>query len=592
LRISIREISETLGRAALAAVALALVATSCTRAPKPAAGLSDEGRVQASQLHEQMEVDVAAGDRAAAEATAREILSLYPGYARADEVAFAAGTLAAEAGRPADAARYFQKVATDYPASPLRDDAQIALARAWRALETPYRSADVLLELLQSPIEPGMRDAATVELREIVRSELGSQQLADLAARYPESPLSREMALELARRAYANGDYDETYQLLAGYLYEFPEEAGAAEARRLLALASERRGAPSQSPPTAVDPDAIGVVLPITGQLSMYGRLFEQGVRMAVEEREKAGGRKVRIVTADSRGTPVGAVRAVRRLALEEGALVIIGSVFTMPTMAAAIEANAWHVPLLSPVVSSEEMTEIGPWVFQTRVPLGVETTAMAELAVESLHFERLAVITPARGERRELGDFFAAEVRRRGASVVAVGYYDEGATDFREALEAARDGSPDAIFAPGTVEELLNLIPQIRFYDLQVPLLGLSNWNSDRLLRLSGRELEGSLFPAEIYRGKDPQAFRRFEAMMVGKGESEPSPITAAGYFGTQLLLDGLAGAASREEIGAFLTTQLRGGADARMAEAAALPILTVHGGRVRPFERPRASD
>ena len=592
MRTSILAISERRAQAATAVVlaVLTVLAASCARAPRPAAGLGDEGLARAAELHARLDAQTAAGDLESAGATARELLTLYPGYPRADEVLFSAGTVAAGQGHTEDAARYFQQIETRYPTSPLRDDALLELGRAWRALDSPYRSADALLTLLESPIAPETRDAAIAELRAIVRTELGSQQLADLATRHPSSPLSREMALELARRAYANGNYDETYRLLAGYLYEFPEENGASEARRLLALASERRGAPVEGPPTRVDPNAIGVVLPITGQLSAYGRLFEQGVRMAVDERT-GGGRTVRVVTADSKGTAVGAVKAVRRLVLEEGAVVLIGSVFTVPTMAAAIEANAWHVPLLSPVVSSEEMTGIGPWVFQTRVPLGVETTAMAELAVSSLHFERLAVIAPARGERRELGDAFAAEVRRRGLSIVAIGYYDEGATDFREALEAVREGSPDAIFAPGTVEELLNLIPQVRFYDLQVPLLGLSNWNSERLLRLSGRELEGALFPAEIYRGKDPQALRRFEAMMLGKGETEPSPITAAGYFGTQLVLQGLAeGAISRDEVAGFLTAQLRGGADARMAEAASLPILTVRGGRVRPFQRPEA--
>ncbi|MDH3197887.1 MAG: ABC transporter substrate-binding protein [Candidatus Krumholzibacteria bacterium] len=587
MRTSILAISKRRAWAATAALLVALVA-SCTRAPQPAEGLGAEGLERAAELHARLDAQAAAGDLEAAGATARELLSLYPAYPRADEVVFSAGTVAAGRGSPEDAARYFQQIEAHYPDSPLRDDALLGLGRAWRALDSPYRSADALLTLLESPIAPEMRDAAIVELRTIVRTELGSQQLAELAKRHPSSPLSREMALELARRAYANGDYDETYRLLAGFLYEFPEEEGASEARRLLTLASERRGAPVAGPPTQVDPNAIGLVLPITGQLSAYGRLFEQGVRLAVEEGAGAG-RTVRVVTADSKGTAVGAVKAVRRLALEEGAVVLIGSVFTVPTMAAAIEANAWRVPLLSPVVSAEEMTEIGPWVFQTRVPLGVEATAMAELAVSTLLFERLAVIAPARGEGRELGDVFAAEVRRRGMSIVAVGYYDEGATDFREALEAVREGSPDAIFAPGTVEELLNLVPQIRFYDLQAPLLGLSNWNSERLMRLSGRELEGALFPAEIYRGKDPQALRRFEAMMLGKGETEPSPLTAAGYFGTELVLQGLAaGAVSRDEVAAFLTAELRGGADARMAEAVSLPILTVHGGRVRPFQRP----
>jgi len=257
--------------------------------------------------------------------------------------------------------------------------------------------------------------------------------------------------------------------------------------------------------------------------------------------------------------------------------------------VSASIEANAWQVPLLSPVVSTDNLDEVGPWIFQTRVPPSVEATAMADLARSRLLLERFAVIAPSGGSGRGVGEFFAREVERLGGEVVSLEYYEEGATDFRPQLEAVREAAPDAIFAPGTVEELLLLLPQVKFYDLQVQLLGLSNWNSDKLLRLSRDELEGALFPLEAYHGNDQAAYQRFKLAMEEQGVGEVSPVSVAGYFGMRLLLEGVSrGAASRDDMRVWLDAQIYGDAESRSEQAASLSILTVRRGHTSEFRPP----
>ena len=310
---------------------------------------------------------------------------------------------------------------------------------------------------------------------------------------------------------------------------------------------------------------------------------------MAVEDFNRDSERQIKLVTSDSKGTPVDAVKAVRKLVLEEGAIGMVGSVFSVPTIGAAIEANAWRVPLLSPIASTDGLLEIGPWIFETRVPQEVEVVAIADVAVTRLLHERVAIVAPERGRRREAADLFADEARRFGAEVVAAVYYEEGATDFREQLETVREAAPDAIFIPGDVEELLNLLPQVKFYDLQIQLFGLSNWNNDNLLRLYKGELEGALFPQETYHGKDPEVYQRLLATLTEKGTGDVSDVTVAGYFGMRLILDSIAsGAADRDGVRAYLDAELNQGAEQRMLEAETLTILIVRSGKVREFSSP----
>ena len=569
----------------LLALPLLLACSQAAREQAP----SPESTARASELYERLKTYQDEGNLEAAAVNAREIIHNYPTYPLIDEVMYRAGVIAFEQERFADAATHFDRLNADYPLSPFRQRALLSSARAYDRIDQPAHAAERLAELLASPVEQDIREEAAHDLRTLVYTRLSPQEMEALVREYPDSAIYRETAFDLARRAYARGDYDEAYELLGELLYRFPEGPQSHEARRLLTQVSERRQAGATRPSTAVDPNTIGVILPVTGQLSLYGRLFEQGVTMAVAEYNEESGTPVRLATADSRGNPVSGATAARKLIEEDGALVLLGSVFTMPTVSASIEANAWQVPLLSPVVSTDNLGEVGPWIFQTKVPYSVEATAMADLATGRLLLERFAVISPSGGSGRNVGDFFAREVKRLGGEIVAFEYYEEGATDFRFQLEAVREAAPEAIFAPSTVEELLLLLPQVKFYDLQVQLLGLSNWNSDKLLRLSRDELEGALFPLETYHGNDPAAYQRFKLAMEEQGVGEVSPVSVAGYFGMRLLLEGVSrGAASRDDMRAWLEAQIHGDAESRSERAAALSILTVRRGHTREFRPP----
>jgi len=575
--------------AALAVVAA--LAVACSTATKDTGALNAESRTHASELFEQAKTSRAEGDLDAAALAARELVNNYPGFAMMDEATYLAGQIAFERDEFDNAAMYFEAVTEKYPLSPLRSAAALSAAHSYEELGGYVKSAETLIQILDSPVNNDLREAAEVDLRRLVRLRLSPQELDSLAKKYPTSPINREIAVTLARQAYANGDYDTAYDLLAQFLYRFPEELGAAEARRLLKLSAEKRQPPVQMPPGIVDPNTVGLALPVTGpgQMSLFARYFDDGCRRAVDEFNETSERQVTIATADTKGSAVGAVKAVRKLVLEDGALALVGSVFTMPTITAAIEANAWGVPMLSPVVSADELLEIGPWIFETKVPQEVEVAAIADVAVSRLLLERIAIVAPSQGHGNAAADLFADEVTRLGAEVVENTRFESGATDFREQLEAVREAAPDAIFIAGDYKELLNVLPQVKFYDLQVQLLGLSNWNNENLLRLFKGDLEGALFPLETYHGRDPEAYQRLKTALEKDGASEVDPVTVAGYFGMRLVLESIAeGASDRGEVRDYLDRTLNKGAENRLIEARALTILTVRSGRVTEFTPP----
>src|SRR4030095_10656524 len=132
--------------------------------------------------------------------------------------------------------------------------------------------------------DPAAREEATRRMRVLVDEKLSEGDLDALYKAYPDSPLARGALYQDARKAYANGDYDEAYDKVGRYLDSLPRGENDPDARRLLQLATERRQAPPPGPATRVRPDRVGLLLPQTGSLALYGRLFEQGAKLAVDE--------------------------------------------------------------------------------------------------------------------------------------------------------------------------------------------------------------------------------------------------------------------------------------------------------------------
>ena len=548
---------------------------------RPSPSFSSE---QGDSLYAKITSSYDAGDFETMDAAVRSLIHNIPGYPRSDEALLLAAKASRAAGDPAQAAKYAAMIVGDYPLSPRREEALFLAAAAYNDLGKYYESADALSAILASPIDEDMEHRSLSALNDVTR-ELTLADLERLVKEYPASPLAGEISLGIAKQEFLRGNYGRAYKLLANLLYEFPEHKRSPEVRQLLQLSASRRDDPGHHT-DYLDPTKIGLVLPHSGRLARFGRYFEQGATLAVDEYNATSGVTVSFVTADSKGDPVDAVGAVRELVVGEGVLAVLGSVFSVPSIAAAIECNAWKVPMLSPVVSERRIDEVGSWVFQTKVSPEIEVSAMAKVAREDLLLERFAVLAPSSPERRKLAEFFVQEVLNRGGEIVAEQYYETGATDFKEQLEVIREAAPDALFIPGAPEELILALPQVRFYDMQVQLLGLSDWNTDKLLRLSQRELEGALFPREAHYGRDRESYQSFRKRYKESFGVEAHPVAVSAYFGMRFLLRAVQeGAVERDQVQAFLDRELHTSAQQRMTAANSLSILKVTSGKVREF-------
>jgi branched-chain amino acid transport system substrate-binding protein len=302
----------------------------------------------------------------------------------------------------------------------------------------------------------------------------------------------------------------------------------------------------------------IGVLCPIEGRFATLGESFMRGASIALKEARLKGITNVDLVVGDTRGNPLECRSVAARLIDEEHVDALLGEVLSSSTIAAAQVAELSGTVLLSPVATEEGIGDVGGWVFQTTTSSEVEITALARMACGRLGLRRVAFLSSDDLASRRVARLFGDEVERLGGELVIAEFYPEGSTDFAESIERVRAADPEALFIGSGTEDLILILPQLSFHEFGAQLLGTSEWNSKRLLRMAGRDLEGALFPADIDQRGGERLYTNACAL-VKEPAGDVNQVVIGGYRGTKLLLEALAkcksgGAPLKEEMSRLL--------------------------------------
>lgn len=286
----------------------------------------------------------------------------------------------------------------------------------------------------------------------------------------------------------------------------------------------------------------IGAFMSLSGDTSQYGVSALNGIRMAVEEANAAGGIKgmrVDVVVRDTRSDTMETAVVVDNLAREERVHALLGEVVSSRSLAAARVAQRERVPMLTPSATSPEITTAGDYVFRSCYTDTFQGVAISRFAAGSLGALRGAFLVD-RDQRYsvELARLIREDFERRGGTVVAQQEYPDGESDFTVQLAEVGAAQPDVIFIPGYYTEVGLLARQARVLGIEAPLVGGDGWDTPRLTQLGGQALAGSYFTTHFSaEDPDPQV-QRFVADYRRLFGTSPDSFAATAYDGARILL------------------------------------------------------
>lgn len=296
----------------------------------------------------------------------------------------------------------------------------------------------------------------------------------------------------------------------------------------------------------------IGEYGSLTGTTATFGISTKNGIDMAVEEVNAAGGllgKRVRVIVEDDQGRPEEAQTVVTKLITRDRVVAVLGEVASSRTLAAAPVAQANGIPMISPSSTNPEVTLVGDYIFRVCFIDPFQGLVMAKFAVNTLRLNRVAILRDIKNDYSVgLADVFAENFTQMGGQIVADESYSEGDTDFSAQLTALRATNPQAIFVPGYYTEVGLIARQAKSLGLNVPLLGGDGWDSPSLIEIGGEALEGSYF-SNHYSVEDPSpSIQKFVTDYRAKHGETPDALAGLGYDAAMLLFDAIRRANSTE--------------------------------------------
>lgn len=458
----------------------------------------------------------------------------------------------------------------------------ILTARASKAKGRFGDAAHALLAALATDLEGADRRGAR-KLLEEVAGLLSREDLDSIIASHRSSPgieFVLEAALAYARASQDTASARRIAEELRGLHREIPAvEEPFDEGVSVAVTADEGRD-------REMARYSIGILCPLDGRYAPLGNEFLKGVSVAMKEARRNGIHGAEIVVGDTRGDPLAARAATKRLVAEEGVTALVGCVLSSTTIMAAQVAEHNATVLLSPVATAEGIAGIGGHVFQLGSDVEVEIAALARMACDRLHLGRIAYLAVDDLRSRRIGELFGREVALAGGTICAYVYYREGSTDFQRTVQTLRESAPEALFIASDVEDLVLVLPQLSFYEFGVQLLGLSTWHSSRLMRMAGRDMEGAVFLGRTNERRDEEQFAA-AAVLVDEPVEDTNPFVLGGYKGVRMLLAAIEDCASDGDLKGALTRELhqRRHPFLELVSGDGIPFYTVRRGRLEPY-------
>jgi branched-chain amino acid transport system substrate-binding protein len=296
----------------------------------------------------------------------------------------------------------------------------------------------------------------------------------------------------------------------------------------------------------------IGAYGPLTGSMATQGISTQNGIDMAQDKANKAGGvlgRKIHVVIEDDRGIPEEAQTVVTRLITKYGVSAILGETTSSRTLAAAPIAQQSRVPMVTPDSTNPRVTKVGDYIFRTCFTDAFPSSLMAKFVSNNLSIKRLAILRDIRNDYSvDLADVFTQDFKKTDGIIVADESYGEGDTNFSAQLTKIKSRNPQAIFVPGYYTEVGLIARQARQLGLTIPLLGAGSWDSPKLLEIGGEALDGSYYFGHFSAGDPRPVVQEFVREYRSRFGQIPDMFAALAFDATGVLIDAIGRANSTD--------------------------------------------
>jgi branched-chain amino acid transport system substrate-binding protein len=290
----------------------------------------------------------------------------------------------------------------------------------------------------------------------------------------------------------------------------------------------------------------VGAYLSLSGEDAALGIYTKEGIELAIDEVNAAGGvkgRPVKVLYEDDKSNPQEATNKVLQLIDRDKVVALLGEVASSRSKAGGIVANKKKVPMITPSSTSIDVTRVGPFVFRVCYTDDTQGQAGADFIIDTLGKKKIGLLYASDDlYSAGLAEEFKKELKKRGGELVAEKSFLKKETNFTTYLNEIKDSKPDIIYAPLYYNQMITIARQAKAVGIKGDMFaGGDGWEADEMINDAGEEMEGAYFTDLYAPGVPWPNAQTFRVKYNERFHRDPSSLAATGYDAAKLLADAL---------------------------------------------------
>jgi len=290
----------------------------------------------------------------------------------------------------------------------------------------------------------------------------------------------------------------------------------------------------------------IGVVLPLTGAVSSFGKSGQNGIKLLEDQVNKAGGingRNVKFFFEDDEGKPDVATTVGTKLISNDNVVAIVGPLTSGSAIALGPIATQSKIPMITGTGTNPDVTiKGGEYVYRACFIDPFQGTVLAKFAAGDLKAKTAAILYDNGNDySKGLAEFFEKNFIAAGGKIVAKETYATNDKDFKAQLTKIKPTKPDVILLPDYYSTVGNIAKQARAIDITVPLLGGDGWDSADLFKVGGTAVNGC-YLSDHYSAQDTAAIAvAFRKEYKAKYNLEADAMAVLNYDAAKIMVEAI---------------------------------------------------
>ena len=301
---------------------------------------------------------------------------------------------------------------------------------------------------------------------------------------------------------------------------------------RLLAVATLALFA---APALAQTPIKIVGLVELSGTGATSGTNFDNGAKLAVKEINAAGGilgRQVQYTSSDTQSNP-GVAKALAQKAVDDGAYVVMGPVFSGSILVSMEETRRAEIPNFTGGEASAITQKGNPYIFRTSFTQASAMPKVARYIKNGLKAKTVDVMWVNNDFGKGGRDMIVKSLEAEGIKVGADISTDPGQVDFSSAVLKAKQSNGDALFVYTNEEESARALRELRKQGYAKPVVGETTLTSQKVIELAGEAANGAVAHVGLSADAPLPPIRAFDAAFQREYKAKADHNGLKGYSG-----------------------------------------------------------